>query len=679
MKAILAVVLFASLPSAARAADLPDFGIKAESMPRILAESKARLLFALGGVTARPAENRTFDNTVAAVENAFSDYAAVMGPITFLSQVSPDPAVRDRSLEIEKISDQLLIDLKGREDVFRAVKEYAAKGETLTGEDQRLLADMLLEFRRNGLDLPADKQNELKALKKRLSGLELDLGNNIKEDQAALDTAKEGLEGVPADFLAELASVGEGKFSVPLDYPHYTVLMETAKRPETRREAEFRFNNKAADKNLPLLREALKARRDMAVMLGYPSYAAYELDYRRTAKTPQRVNDFLGRLQKLLAKPSKSDLAALLALKRLDDPKADKVENWDVTGLVGQQLGYYPKKYMQSKYGLDSDEVRYYFPVDRVVSETLKLYQEMLGLEFKEVQLATWHPEVKLYEIRDAATMRLMAHFYLDLYPREGKYNHMAAFDIVLARALPNGGYRLPVSAMVGNFTKPTGDKPALMSHDEVETFFHEFGHIVHQTLTIAKYSRFSGSNTALDFVESVSQMMENFVWTPQVLDRLSGHYKDPAKKLPKKLLKKMLAARNALSGLSYLRLVTLSSLDMACHDEKVPEDTTAILNKVFTDRGYLTPTPGTHFEARFGHIMSEYAAGYYGYLWSLVYAQDMFSRFEKDGLLNPAVGLDFRRKILERGSSVDEDVSMREFLGREPSEASFMKRLGIQ
>jgi Zn-dependent oligopeptidase len=210
-----------------------------------------------------------------------------------------------------------------------------------------------------------------------------------------------------------------------------------------------------------------------------------------------------------------------------------------------------------------------------------------------------------------------------------------------------------------------------------VETFFHEFGHVMHETLTRAEFGGQSGTNTALDFVEAPSQMLENFVRQPEVLNRLSGHYQDPNRTLPRELLEKIVAAEGVGKAIGVLRIVALSVLDMTYHTA-VPVDTTALMEKIFVETGYLAPTPGTHFQARFGHIMGGYEAGYYGYMWSRVFAQDIFSRFEKEGILSPVVGGDYRRFILEKGGSEDEEQLLIQFLGRKPDEAAFLRSLGV-
>jgi Zn-dependent oligopeptidase len=252
----------------------------------------------------------------------------------------------------------------------------------------------------------------------------------------------------------------------------------------------------------------------------------------------------------------------------------------------------------------------------------------------------------------------------------------MQAAAVVESRETARG-YKEAAAAMVGNFTRGTDGEPGLLSHSEVETFFHEFGHIMHQTLSRARYQSHNGFYVALDFVEAPSQMFENFVWTREVLDRLSGHHQDESRKLPPELLGRMLAARRAGEALGILRLVAMAAVDMAYHSS-VPGGTTKLLSRIFAEFGYLPPTPGTHFQSRWAHLMPDYAAGYYGYPWSKVRAQDLFSRFEKEGVLNPEVGMDLRRKVFEPGATKDEDELMRDFLGREANEEAFLRSLGL-
>jgi thimet oligopeptidase len=283
---------------------------------------------------------------------------------------------------------------------------------------------------------------------------------------------------------------------------------------------------------------------------------------------------------------------------------------------------------------------------------------------------------VQAFDICDRDGAEPFARFYMDLYPRPNKFGHAAAFTLRGGRRRGDGGYQRPVSAIVANFTKPTAESPSLLRHSEVVTFFHEFGHILHQTLTRARYLEFSGSSTERDFVEAPSQMLEHWVWDRDVLRRFSRHHKT-GEPLPDGLLDAMIRAKNVSSGIATLRQLFFARLDFAYHSAGFDGDTTATLRELYPITGFPYPE-GTHFQSGFGHLFG-YDAGYYGYLWSRVFGDDMFTRFEQAGVLDPVTGLEYRRKVLERGGSVDGDVLVREFLGREPNSDAFLRELGLE
>ncbi|MFA6028660.1 MAG: M3 family metallopeptidase [Elusimicrobiota bacterium] len=650
-----------------------DFGLTPQKIAGIFDTAKLDLVSSLDRVAAVPAPQRSFKNTVAAIEGAYTRYQEAITAAAFMFSVSPDKAIRDAARDLDAKSDDLFIELSQRDDIYQAVKEYAARGEALQGEEARLLEATLLGFRRDGMELAAEKRVEMAKVQKRLAELGTAFSENLKDSRDALELEASELRGVDADFVASLPRTAEGKIRVGLDYPTYRQVMRNAQEPETRRRLGSLFNNQAAKENVPILEEALGLRQRLAELLGYKNYAEYAIEP-RMAKSPQRVWDFLHRLKDLLFARAQKENDVLLEYKRREVPGATKVESWD--------FSYYARQLMKERYEVDSAEVQQYFPVDTVVAGTLEVYQRLLGVRFQETKTdaagVSWHPDVRLFEITDKKDGRRIGWFYLDLHPREGKYKHAAAFSIRTGHALEGGGYQEPVSAMVANFTKPQPGKPSLLTHGEVETFFHEFGHLMHQTLTTAEHASFAGSRVARDFVEAPSQMLENFVWQPEVVDLLSGHWQDPAKKLPRALLDKMLAARGVFSASDTLGQVALAALDLVYHTA-VPVDSTEVMRKVFVEFEGQEPAPGTHFQARFGHVMGGYSAGYYGYLWSKVFALDIFSRFLAEGILNEDVGLSYRREILERGSSRDEEDSLRAFLGREPSEEAFLRSIGVE
>jgi len=301
----------------------------------------------------------------------------------------------------------------------------------------------------------------------------------------------------------------------------------------------------------------------------------------------------------------------------------------------------------------------------------------VFGLEYRRMdETHAWHDSVRLYEIRDRSSGDLLAHFYTDLFPRDGKFGHAAAFPLVIGHRDADGDYVAPVSAIVANFTPPSGDTPSLLRHGEVETLFHEFGHILHMSLTRAEFARFSGAETEWDFVEAPSQIMEHWVWDPSVLARFARHHAT-GEPLPADLLEQLVRSRYVNVGLRTAMQAFYGQVDLALHAEPVAPDLDIAMRQTFEVTGMPFPE-GTFFLTGFGHLLGGYDAGYYGYLWAEVIGDDMFSRFSKEGVLSPSVGADYRREILEPNGSRDADELVRGFLGRDPSNAEFLRLRGM-
>ncbi|MBI2070154.1 MAG: Zn-dependent oligopeptidase [Elusimicrobia bacterium] len=664
--------LAAILQAAVSSSDLLNFELKPDQIKTACAQAKERSDAGLKTLAGVGADKRSFDNTVLAFESTLQDYVdAINGP-TFLKYVSTDKTVRDAAHECEVDSEQYGVEVYTREELYNALKAYSGTKPALQGEDKKLLEKILLEFKRNGFGLSSDKRAKIKELKKRLIDLELTFGKNLNEVKDQLELTREELEGMPEDFINRLSTAVAGRFIVTLDYPDYFPFMENARRWDARKALETKYDNRASTMNIVLLEEAIGLRHEIANLLGYPTHAHYVLED-RMAKDPKNVKDFLNRLQAKLKPLAEAEIKERLSIKAAQEgKKADKkLYVWD--------WRYYNNQLKKSKYDIDQEKIKEYFPLEVVTGGMLEVYQKLLGLKYRKVEDgALWHQDIVLYEVRDAGTDDLIAHFYMDLFPRDGKYKHAAAFTLVKGRRLPDGSYRKPVSSIVANFNKPTADRPSLLKHDEVETLFHEFGHIMHQVLTKAKYGRFSGTSVARDFVEAPSQMLENWVWGKEVLKSLSGHYKDKNQKLPDELLGRMIAAKNMDSGLRYLRQAFFATVDLEYHT-RPKADSTALYADLMEKVSLIPMNPATNPQASFGHLMGGYDAAYYGYLWSEVYSADMFSRFEKEGVMNTDLGRLYRELILEPGRSHDEAEQLTKFLGREPNEEAFLKSIGIK
>jgi len=407
-------------------------------------------------------------------------------------------------------------------------------------------------------------------------------------------------------------------------------------------------------------------RRRMAALLGYETWADFGMELKMA--DPKAVADFYGSIIPGLTTKAEHDLAGLQEMLEADHPAA-QLSTWDWM--------YYDTQQRKRDHGIDETEVAAYFPVDETVAGMFAITGEVLGLEYRKIEDArAWHEDVTLYEIRDAESTEAIAYFYADLFPREGKFTHAACWDLRNGMRLSDASYRKPIAAIVANFTKPTEEAPSLLKHSEAVTLFHEFGHVLHACLTEVDHPRFAGFDTEWDFVEAPSQILENWMWEPGVLTRFARHHETGAP-IPDDLVSRLVAARGQNEALKTMRQVFLGQLDLDLHTSTDEIDAVASYQRAH-EYTLLPFHEDTNFVATFGHLMGGYDAGYYGYLWSKVYGDDMFSVFRAEGVLDAEVGRRYRREILASGGSRDAIDSLRAFLGREPNSAAFLERLGL-
>lgn len=599
-----------------------------------------------------------------AFETALADLADETSALIFMASVSKDSALRDESSACEEKLGQLYPTFFSDKNLYHALK----RGIPLTRSQKRLSRETFRTFEKNGMNLDDLKLGQLKELKQKLASLQTKYSLNLNNDKSSSTFTRDELKGVSDVFLSRLARTENQHFVVTTKSTDYLQLMENAEKSGTRKRMMLAYFNRGGDENTKLLEEAILIRSKIATLLGYKSWGDVEIDG-RMAKSSEAVMAFLNGLREKLTLRKNQDLKKLLTYKKTLEPSAKEVE--------AQDIAYLANQLKKSEYSVDAEKVAEYFPADTVMSGLFRVYSTLFGVTFIEVKDApVWAKGVILYEIRETKNDRLIAYFYKDTIPREGKYGHAAAFPLISARAI-RGRYSRPIASIVANFTPPTESRPSLLTHDEVKTLFHEFGHIIHQTLTTAPYSSLSGSSVAQDFVEAPSQMLENWAWDKEILRMISGHYKT-GENLPDALLEKMIAARDFNQGYIYMRQLLFGLYDMKLHSTTDPVDVTQIYSDMHRELFGFPVLKGTHFPASFGHLMGGYDAGYYGYLWSEVYSQDMFSRFQKDGLLNAGTGADYRRMILEAGNMHDAIELIRGFLGREPNSEAFYKKLGI-
>jgi len=618
----------------------------------------------------------TFANTVRALDDVNYIIAKVENRMSVIKETSTNAVIRDAATDEVKALDDWSVGLDYREDVYNAIKAYADTHPNLKDEDAKLLSDTMRDYRRAGLDLPKAKRDEVEAERKKLSALSTDFLSNVTKAEQHILFTKAELEGVPDDFLEQKGVINAfGAYTVMANITwHYVTVMENAKREQTRLRMQTARDSLAKEKNIPLLQQILVLRDDIAHKLGYDNWADYVIEI-KMAKTAARAMDFLERLRTGLQPKFDSEITQFRAMKARDtsDPHTP-VLLWD--------WRYYANQLKKEKYTIDEDALKVYFPFQRCLDGMFAIYQRIFGLKFQRVDPPyKWVDDLQLYSVSDASTGEPMGLFYLDMFPREGKYNHFAEFGIIDGKLLENGTYQRPVVTLICNFPAPQPNRPSLLPHEDVVTLFHEFGHAMHAILTRAKYARFSGTSVPGDFVEAPSQMLENWAWDKKVLDSFAADYRDPTKKIPSAILDQLKASKLAIEGAYYRRQLVFGLTDLALHTQihAANADQAQPMADGIAAKTFFAQPPGTAWLAYFGHLMG-YDAGYYGYAWADAIAADMATVFEKapDGYFDREAGRRLREEIYAKGNSRDVNISIEKFLGRPESIEPFLKKIGV-
>ncbi|OJT11543.1 Thimet oligopeptidase [Trametes pubescens] len=632
-------------------------------------------------VAALQPEDCNFDSVFLALALAEGKRIATVEPLAFYQNVSPSQELRDAANAAEIAVKDFLVDSAMRLDVFRA-KQAAKKnieesGRVLSSEERRLMYKMILDGTRAGLALPDAEREQLTRLNKELS-------QACSEFPHVLSGYTKRTEG------------GQEVYDITFQFQDILPLLKFAENPETRRVAYQRFDGRLAT-NEPMLGNILDLRRQVAKLLGYSTWADYVTEV-KMVKSGKGVDQFLTDIREKLSPVGLKDREAHLALKK----KEHEAKGYPFDGeYYAWDSKYYDRLYVEESLSLDDQLVKEYFPVSFVVPAILEIYQNLLGVKFIQIEGETWHADVQQYAVWEKDTQDasdFLGYCYLDIYPRESKYQGAAVWPLIPGHDKADGTRCYPVAAIVANLAKPaTTERPALITHSDMVMFFHEIGHLFHELLSHTRFARFHGTTVALDFGEAPSQMLENWCYEPKVLERMSSHY-ETKKPLNSELIQKIIQSRYVNVGLFYLNQVSFSAFDLTVHMDQEQADLTQLWNE---QRELIALLKGNGLRGgpgAFGHIAGGYDVGYYGYLYSLVFAADMYATVFKKDPLDPERGRRYRETVLRPGSSKDEIdllkvwckvhershvqvanrlyAASQDFLGREPTSEAFIRQL---
>ncbi|MBK1835206.1 M3 family metallopeptidase [Roseibacillus ishigakijimensis] len=658
---------------------------------------------ALAAIKALPESELSYASTFRALEAATEPLGRAWGRLNHLDSVSNNPAQREALNELlpEVSAFYSSISLDG--DLWQKLKAFAESPAVadLPAVEQRFVDETCHDFISSGADLAPEEKKRMAEISSELAQLTQKFSENVLDSTNAFElylSDESRLAGLPAsarEAAAEDAAAKgrEGEWRFTLHFPSLFPVLQHAEDEELRREiwsASSRIASTGEHDNTELIWKIIKLRQEKAALLGFANFADLTLQ-RRMAENGEKALGFVEDLHGRITDVFQEESRALEAYKaRQTGQPAGPLQPWEVA--------YWAEKQRKERYDFDDEILRPYFPVNKVMAGMFSITSQLFGIEIAEKKsvyleepgetgeeaFEVWHPECKFYEIRDAGTGEHLGSFYADWHPRESKRG--GAWMNCLEAGLPprEGQARQPhLGLIMGNMTKPVGGKPALLTHSEVETIFHEFGHLLHQLLSEVPVKSLSGTSVPWDFVELPSQIMENFCWDRESLDLFARHY-ETDEPIPEELFQKMLAARNYLSATAFMRQLAFGKLDLELHvhtDRYLDRDLDEVDKEILA--AYRAPLASeVPSRARsFSHLFSSstgYAAGYYSYKWAEVLDADAFTRFQKEGVMNETTGRAFRESILSRGNSRPVDESFREFMGRDPDLTALLVRSGL-
>ena len=592
--------------------------------------------------------------------NHFNDIESMIydlsGRVAFLGDVHPEENIRDFGNEADSKIQNFALEIFNDSHLYKKYNNIDISN--LDEEDLSFYKDLGLDFKDAGHELSKEKKERLIEIEKKLIELGISFSENIAKDKTELMFLEDELKGLTQNELQNLRKEG-GYFVITMAYPDVNAVSENCTVRKTREVVWKAFNNRSVKENSPILEEAVVLRNEKAKLFGFDTWSEYRLQ-NRMAKGPSNVTsmyeDLIPKLQKA-ANKEKKELV-------IGDIEINDIAPWDIRYFVSAERAKVSN--------VENSELKKYFYIHDVKNEMFKVCEEVFDLKIqRESNHNAWHDDVELWSLWEKGGPQL-AYFYLDLHPRDGKYTHAAVFDI------SSGGtdrQKLPVCSMVANFPNPnTGD--GLMTFDEVETLFHEFGHVLHNGIGKSKYTRFVGANCEWDFVEAPSQIMEHWVWKVECLTRISKHV-ETGESLSEEVCTKLNRSKNIGVSLLTLRQVSFGLADQHLHGKNF-DDSLIEVEQTSQKVTTLTYPDDINHLAAFGHLLGGYDAAYYGYLWAEIIGDDLFSRFENEGVLSNEVGVEYKNKILKPGGTLPAENMVKNFLGRKWNDHAFLAQKNL-
>jgi thimet oligopeptidase len=593
--------------------------------------------------------SRTLDNTLRPFDDIQLELDAVGNQAQLIQSVHPDAAMRATAEKLSQKVSALGTELSLNRGVYDAIVALDISGSD--AETRHYVTRLLRDFRLAGVDQDDATRKRIQALREELTQIGQDWDRNIRTDLRTVKTDAAELEGLPRDYIARHKPDADGKITLTIDYPDSLPIFSYAQNEDVRKRMYMEYNNRAYPKNIEVLDKMMARRAELAKLIGFTSWADY-ITADKMVGSAANASSFIDRVVAASGPKSEREYAAILKRKQQDVPKATAVNSWERT--------YYAELVRKADYSFDSQSVRPYFAFDRVKQGLLDVTSKLFGVTYRRIADApVWDPSVEAYEMLEDG--KLLGRFYLDMHPRPNKYNHAAQFGIRSGVT----GRQVPEAALVCNLPGGQPGDPGLMTHDDVITFFHEFGHLVHGLLSGRHHwIGISGISTEQDFVEAPSQMLEEWTWDPATLATFATHY-ETNQPIPAALVAQMRRASEFGKALNVRQQMLYARLSLSVYDRDPKSVDTTALVKELTAK--ITPYPyveGTHFQTSFGHL-DGYSAVYYTYMWSLVIAKDLFAQFDRANLLAPAIARKYRDLVLAPGGSKPAATLVRDFLGR--------------